>query len=363
MTNLFNSNNNENSLSTPIKARGLAVKSAKSNFTAFNFTRRIPKENDVVIEIKYCGICHSDIHQARSEWFPGIYPMIPGHEIAGIVKQIGNKVSKYKIGDRVGVGCFIDSCRSCDNCHNHLDNYCLNGNTLTYNSVEKDGKTPTFGGYSDVIVVDENYVLKIPNNISLEHSAPLLCAGITLYSPLKNWHAGPNKKVGIIGMGGLGHMGLKIAVAMKADVTIFSHSDRKRNDALKMGATDFIIANNENFSKLQSKFDLIINTVSSAEINLTEYFNLLKFDATLVAIGAPEKPYSINPFPLIMMRRKFAGSVIGSIAETQEMLDFCGKNNITPEIEIINPAYIDQAYQRMLKSDVRYRFVIDMSKL
>jgi uncharacterized zinc-type alcohol dehydrogenase-like protein len=354
---------NQSSKTEEIHAKGIAVHSASANFEPYNFTRRNPRENDVVIEIKYCGICHSDIHQARSEWFPGFYPMVPGHEIAGVVSQVGSKVSKYKIGDRVGVGCFVDSCRTCANCHNHLDNYCLNGNVLTYNSLEKDGKTPTQGGYSDVIVVDENYVLKIPDNISLEHAAPLLCAGITLYSPLKNWQAGKNKKVGIIGMGGLGHMGLKIAVAMQSNVTIFSHSDRKKDDAFKMGAHEFIVSNPENFSKLQGQFDLIINTVSSSEINLSEYFNLLKFDATLVAIGAPEKPYSINPFPLIMMRRKFAGSVIGSIAETQEMLDFCGKHNIVPEIEIINPSYVDKAYERMLKSDVRYRFVIDMAKL
>lgn len=359
--NLNNSKNLNNQ--GGINARGLAVKSAKSNFSQFNFTRRSPKENDIVIEIKYCGICHSDIHQVKSEWFPGIYPMVPGHEIAGIVKQVGEKVKKFQVGDRVGVGCIVDSCRTCDNCHNHLDNYCLQGNVLTYNSYEKDGKTPTYGGYSDVIVVDQNYVLKIPDNISLEKAAPLLCAGITLYSPLKNWQAKENKKVAIIGMGGLGHLGLKIAVAMKSQVVVFSHSDRKKSDALKMGATEFVIANSENLSKYQSSFDLIINTVSSAEINLTEYFNLLKFDATLVAIGAPDKPYTINPFPLIMMRRKFAGSVIGSITETQEMLDFCSKNDITPEIEIITPSYIDQAYQRMLKSDVRYRFVIDMSKL
>jgi uncharacterized zinc-type alcohol dehydrogenase-like protein len=346
-----------------IPARGIAVRSSKTNFTAFSFNRRKPNENDVVIDIKFCGICHSDIHQAKSEWFPGIYPMVPGHEIAGVVREVGSKVSKYKIGDHVGVGCFIDSCRTCENCHNELDNYCLNGNNLTYNSLEKDGKTPTYGGYSDVIVVDENYVLKIPNNIPLDKAAPLLCAGITLYSPLKNWDVKKDQKVAIIGMGGLGHMGLKIAVAMGAKVTIISHSDRKKTDALKMQATDFIIANQENFAKYQSYFDLIINTVSSSEINLAEYFNLLKFDATLVAIGAPDKPYSINPFPLIMMRRKFAGSVIGSIAQTQEMLDFCGVHNITPEIEIISPSYVDQAYQRMLKSDVRYRFVMDMTKL
>lgn len=346
-----------------INAKGMAVKSAKSSFTTFNFTRRNPKESDVVIDIKYCGICHSDIHQARSEWFPGIYPMVPGHEISGVVREVGSNVSKFKIGDKVGVGCFVDSCRTCNNCENDLDNYCLNGNTLTYNGIERDSKTPTYGGYSDVIVVDENYVLKIPENIPLDKAAPLLCAGITLYSPLKNWQAGKGKNVAIIGMGGLGHMGLKLSKAMQANTTIISHTERKKNDALKMGADNFLLANAENFSKFQNHFDLIINTVSSSEINLAEYFNMLKFDATLVAIGAPDKPYTLNPMPLIMMRRKFAGSVIGSIKETQEMLDFCSTHNITPEIELISPSYIDQAFQRMLKSDVRYRFVIDISKI
>ncbi len=347
-----------------IKAKGIAATSAKSGLTPFSFERRNAKENDVVIDIKYCGICHSDIHQVRSEWGESIYPMVPGHEIAGVVREVGAKVTKYKVGDHVGVGCFIDTCRTCENCKNDLDNYCLNGMNQTYNSFEKDGKTPTQGGYSDVIVVDENYVLKIPNSIPLDKAAPLLCAGITLYSPLKHWKAGAGKKVGIIGMGGLGHMGVKIAAALGAEVTVLSHSDKKKEDAMKMGAHNFVATKDpQNLKKYASYFDLIINTVSSAEIDMHAFFNLLKLDATLVAIGAPDKPYAISPFPLILMRRNYAGSVIGSIKETQEMLDFCAKHNITPEIEVIAPDYVNEAYERVLKSDVRYRFVIDLAKI
>lgn len=347
-----------------IKAKGIAASSANSGLAPFSFERRDPKEHDVVIDIKYCGICHSDIHQVRSEWFPGIYPMVPGHEIAGLVRLVGSKVTKYKVGDRVGVGCFVDTCRTCSSCKAEMDNYCLEGMVQTYNGVERDGKTPTFGGYSDMIVVDENYVLKIPNSIPLDKAAPLLCAGVTLYSPLMNWKAGPGKKVGILGMGGLGHMGVKIAAALGAEVTVLSHSDKKREDALKFGAHNFVTTKDpQNLQKYSSYFDLIINTVSSAEIDMAQFFNLLKLDATLVAVGAPDKPLSINVFPLIMMRRNYSGSVIGSIKETQEMLDFCAKHNITPEIEVIAPDYINQAYERVLKSDVHYRFVIDMTKI
>ncbi len=347
-----------------IKAKGIATQSATSKLAPFSFERRNPKEHDVIIDIKYCGICHSDIHQARSEWGQSIYPMVPGHEIAGVVREVGKKVTKYKVGDHVGVGCFVDSCRTCANCQSTLDNYCLNGMTQTYNSYEKDGKTIAQGGYSDIIVVDENYVLKIPKSIPLDKAAPLLCAGVTLYSPLMHWKAGPNKKVGILGMGGLGHMGVKIAAALGAEVTVLSHSDKKKEDAIKMGAHNFVTTKNpENLKKYANYFDLIINTVSSAEIDLHAYFNLLKLDATLVALGVPDKPYSISPFPLILMRRNYSGSVIGSIKETQEMLDFCAQHNIAPEIEVIAPSYINEAYERVLKSDVRYRFVIDMSQL
>jgi len=347
-----------------IKAKGIATESPQAKLAPFSFERRNPKEHDVIIDIKYCGICHSDIHQARNEWGHSAYPMVPGHEIAGVVRQVGTKVTKYKIGDHVGVGCFVDSCRTCSSCKQDLDNYCLEGHTMTYNSLERDGSAMTMGGYSDVIVVDENYVLRIPNSIPLDKAAPLLCAGITLYSPLMHWKAGPNKKVGILGMGGLGHMGVKIGVALGAEITVLSHSDKKKDDAMKMGAHNFVATKDpENLKKYAGYFDLIINTVSSADINMMDYFNLLKLDATLVALGAPEKPLSISPFPLILMRRNYSGSVIGGIKETQEMLDFCAKHNIVPEIEVIGSSQVNEAYERILKSDVRYRFVIDMASL
>lgn len=346
-----------------IKAKGIAAQSAKSGLAPFSFERRNPKEHDVVIDIKYCGICHSDIHQVKSEWGEAIYPMVPGHEIAGVVSAVGAKVKKYKIGDHVGVGCFVDSCRTCSSCKQDLEQYCLDGMTGTYNAVERDGKTPTYGGYSNVIVVDENYVLQIPKSIPLDKAAPLLCAGITLYSPLAHWKAGPGKKVAIMGLGGLGHMGVKIAVALGCEVTVLSHSDKKREDALKMGAHHFVSTHDKKvFKKYASNFDLIINTVS-AEINMNDYFELLKLDGTLVVVGVPEKPLSIHPFPLIMKRRSYSGSVIGGIKETQEMLDFCAKHKITPEIEVIKADQVNEAYERVLKSDVRYRFVIDMASL
>jgi len=347
-----------------MKAKGIAAFSATKPLGPFSFDRRDPKEHDVVLEIKYCGICHSDIHNVRSEWFPGMYPMVPGHEIAGVVTKVGSKVTKFKVGDHAGVGCFVDSCRTCDHCKDGLDQYCLEGSTMTYNGYERDGETITYGGYSNMIVVDENYTLHIPDSISLDKAAPLLCAGITLYSPLSHWKAGPGKKVGIMGMGGLGHMGVKIAVALGAEVTVLSHSDKKREDAMKMGAHHFVVTKDESAMKqFAGKLDLIINTISSHEINMGSFFELLKLDGTLVSVGAPEKPLTIHPFPLIMMRRSYAGSVIGSIKETQEMLNFCAKHKITPEIELITPDQINTAYERVLKSDVRYRFVMDMSKL
>ncbi len=346
-----------------IRAKGMAAASATSPLGPFSFDRRDPREHDVVIDIKYCGICHSDIHMARSEWGMSLYPMVPGHEIAGVVRAVGSKVTRYQVGDSVGVGCFVDSCRHCSNCERDLDQYCLEGNTLTYSALERDGKTVTQGGYSNVIVVDENYVLRIPKALPLDQAAPLLCAGITLYSPLVHWKAGPGMKVAIVGLGGLGHMGVKIAAALGANVTVLSHSEKKREDALKMGAHHFICTRDEKiFTDHENQFDLIVNTVS-ADLDLNAYFELLKTDATLVSVGAPEKPYAISPFPLITQRRRYAGSVIGSIKETQEMLDFCAKHRITPEIEIIAPEQVNAAYERVLKSDVRYRFVLDLQKL
>lgn len=347
-----------------IKAKGYAAPSAKAPLGPFSFERRNPSENDVVIDIKFCGICHSDIHMVRNEWgMSTLFPMVPGHEIAGVVSAVGSKVKKYKVGDHVGVGCFVDSCRTCSHCKEGLDQYCLKGHTLTYGALERDGKTVTQGGYSNVMVVDENYVLRIPSSLPLDKAAPLLCAGITLYSPLMHWKAGPGKKVAIMGLGGLGHMGVKIAAALGADVTVLSRSDKKKGDALKMGAHHYVATEDASvFKKNAGTFDLIINTISS-DINMGDYFGLLKLDGTLVAVGAPEKPMLVHPFPLIMMRRSYAGSVIGSIKETQEMLDFCAKHKITPDIEVIVPGQVNEAYERVLKSDVRYRFVLDMAKL
>ena len=346
-----------------IQAKGIAAFSAKEELGPFSFTRREPKACDVVIDIKFCGICHSDIHVARSEWGRANYPVVPGHEIAGVVRTIGSDVTKYKVGDHVGVGCFVDSCRDCANCKEDLEQYCLTGFNATYNGFEKDKITPTQGGYSNVIVVDENYVVRIPDSLALDKAAPLLCAGTTLYSPLMNWKAGPGKKVGIMGLGGLGHVGVKIARALGSEVTVLSHSDKKREDAFKMGAHHFVSTHDKKvFQELAGTFDLIINTIS-ADINMGDYFGLLKLDGTLVVVGLPEKPLSIHPFPLVMRRRSYSGSLIGSIKETQEMLNFCAKHKIEPEIEVITPDQVNIAYERVSKSDVRYRFVIDMEKI
>lgn len=346
-----------------IAAKGIAAFSATTALGPYAFERRNPKEHDVVIDIKFCGICHSDIHTVRSEWGAAMYPVVPGHEIAGVVRAIGSKVSKYKVGDHVGVGCFVDSCRECQHCKDDLEQYCLAGNSGTYNSFERDGKTPTQGGYSNVIVVDENYVLRIPKALPLDKAAPLLCAGITLYSPLMHWKAGPGKKVGIMGLGGLGHMGVKIARALGAEVTVFSHSNKKRADAMNMGAHHFVATQENGALKPHTgAFDLLINTIA-ADINMADYFKLLKLDGSLVVVGLPDRPLSIHPFPLVLMRRSYSGSLIGSIKETQEMLDFCAKHNITPDIELVTPAQVNEAYERVTKSDVRYRFVIDMASV
>ena len=346
-----------------IKARGIAAFSAKKPLGPFEFERREPKDHDVVIDIKFSGICHSDIHTVRNEWGEAAFPIVPGHEIAGVVRAVGPKVTKYKVGDHVGVGCMVDSCRTCDNCERDLENYCLVGMNPTYNGLEKDGKTATQGGYSNVIVVTEDFVLRIPKSLPLDKAAPLLCAGITLYSPLMHWHAGPGKKIAILGLGGLGHVGVKIARALGAEVTVLSHSEKKRDDALKMGAHHFVSTKDEKaFTEHANEFDLIINTVS-AELNMANYFGLLKTDGALVVVGLPENPLQIHPFSLVPMRRSYAGSMIGGIKETQEMLDFCAKHDITPEIELIKPDQINEAYERVLKSDVRYRFVIDVKTI
>ena len=345
-----------------MKTKGYAVLSASAPLEPFTFERRELGSNDVALDIHFAGICHSDIHQAREEWGPAIFPMVPGHEIAGIVTAVGANVTKFKIGDRIGVGVFVDSCRKCGPCLAGLQQYCDEGMTGTYNGYERDGKTVAMGGYSDKFVIDEKYAVTIPANLDLSGVAPLLCAGITLYSPLRNWKAQKGKKVGVIGLGGLGHMGTKFAVALGADVTVFSHSPAKEADAKAMGAHHFISTNAEGWSKnLASDYDLILNTVS-ADIDVELYLNLLQLDGTLVLIGLPGKPYSVNAGTLLGKRRSLAGSMIGGMPELQEMLDFCGEHNIVSDVEVIEPSYINEAYERTVKSDVKYRFVIEATK-
>jgi alcohol dehydrogenase (NADP+) len=346
-----------------IPVYGYACKQAKLPLTSYTFERREPRDHDVVIDIQYCGICHSDIHQVGDEWGGSAFPMVPGHEIAGIVSQVGTNVNNYKVGERVGVGCFVDSCRKCSPCHDGLEQYCIEGCTLTYNGVERDGKTPTQGGYSNKIVVNENYVLRIPNGLPLPRAAPLMCAGITLYSPLMHWNAGPGKRVAIIGLGGIGHMGVKIAHALGAEVTVLSHSLNKQEDGRRMGADHFFAtSDSKTFEKLKGNFDIIINTVS-VELDMNNYLNLLRLDGTMVIVGLPEKELSFGAFSLTNARRRLAGSVIGGIQETQEMLEFCNKHNIYCDIELIPIQNVNEAYQRVVNSDVKYRFVIDMKSL
>ena len=344
------------------KTKGYAATAAKALLGPFSFDRREPREHDVAIDIKFCGICHSDIHQARDEWGGSTFPMVPGHEIAGVVTAVGNKVTKYKVGDKVGVGCFVDSCRKCPQCKEGLEQYCNVGMVLTYNGKDHEG-VPTFGGYSEKIVVDENYVLRIPDNLPLDAAAPLQCAGITLYSPLRHWGAGPGRKVAIIGLGGLGHMGVKLAHALGAEVTVLSQSLKKQADGKRLGADHFYATSDPaTFTNLKKYFDLIICTVS-AGIDWNQYLELLDIDGTMVVVGVPDQDVPVNASKLIMGRRSLAGSVIGSIRETQEMLDFCGKHDIACDIEIIPIQKVNEAYDRVVKSDVRYRFVIDMSSL
>jgi uncharacterized zinc-type alcohol dehydrogenase-like protein len=340
-------------------SKGYAVKSAKAPLETFSFERRELREHDVQLEIYYAGICHSDIHQAREEWGPAIFPMVPGHEIVGRVTKTALGVTKFKVGDLIGVGVFVDSCRNCDSCRAGLEQYCVEGMTGTYNTYERDGKTVAMGGYSDSFVINEDYAVHIPENLDLTGVAPLMCAGITLYSPLRNWKAGPGKKVGIIGLGGLGHMGVKFAVAMGADVTVFSHSPSKESDAKQMGAHHFVSTKDPaNLKKLEKQYDLLLNTVS-ADIDLEPYLQMLKLDGTLVVIGLPGKPYAINAGTLLGQRRSLSGSMIGGIAQLQEMLNFCGDKSIVSDVEVIKADYINTAYDRTVASDVKYRFVID----
>ncbi|WP_371617586.1 NAD(P)-dependent alcohol dehydrogenase [Streptomyces sp. NBC_00454] len=324
--------------------------------------RRPVGAHDVLIDIKFAGICHSDIHQVTDGWGEGIYPMVPGHEIAGVVTEVGADVTKFAVGDRVGVGCFVDSCRECEQCLAGQEQFCAKGMTGTYNALDKNGE-PTYGGYSTHVVVDENYTVRIPEGLPLDVAAPLLCAGITLYSPLKHWKAGPGKKVAIVGLGGLGHMGVKIAHALGAEVTVLSQTLRKKEDGLKLGADHFHATNDKaTFEELAGRFDLIVSTVS-APIALDSYLGLLKVDGALVNVGAPEEPVSLNLFSVIGGRKTLAGSMIGGIAETQEMLDFCAEHGLGSDIEVIRAEEVNEAYERVQAGDVRYRFVIDTSTI
>jgi uncharacterized zinc-type alcohol dehydrogenase-like protein len=337
-----------------------ATAAAKAPFEKTTIQRRDLGPRDVLIKIAYAGICHSDIHTAREEWGDALFPLVPGHEIAGTVEEIGSDVDKYGPGDRVGVGCMVDSCRECENCRAGEEQYCLKGNIGTYNAIGRDGR-PTEGGYSTHIVVDQDFVLGIPEGISLDQAAPLLCAGITLYSPLTHWGAGPGKKVAIVGLGGLGHMGVKIAHALGAEVTVLSQTLSKQQDGLSLGADHFYATGDDTtFEKLAGSFDLIVNTVS-ATLPMAQYLSLLRLDGTMVNVGAPADPLSVPAFALIPMRRSWAGSMIGGIRQTQEMLDFCAEHNLGAEIEVISGEQIDEAYDRVVASDVRYRFVIDTS--
>lgn len=346
-----------------LMTKGYAVSSPTATFEPFEFQRRDVGTHDVQIQIIYCGICHSDIHSARNEWQGATYPMVPGHEIVGRVLKVGSAVKKFKKDDIVGVGCFVDSCRRCTNCVEHEEQFCKNHLSLTYNSTEQDQKTRTYGGYSSQIVVDEHYVLSIPSGLELAQVAPLLCAGITTYSPLRRYRVGPGKRVAILGLGGLGHMGVKFAHAMGADVTVLSTSASKAADAKRLGANHFVNTKDENaLAACVNSFDVILDTVSAPH-DMNIYLNLLARGGTLVLVGIPEKPFSIKPFSLIGNRRTLAGSLIGGIKETQEMLDFCGKHHITSDVEVISIKEIDQAYERTIKGDVRYRFVIDLNTL
>lgn len=342
--------------------RALSVPSAGVPLEKTAIERRELRPDDVLIDIKYSGICHSDIHSAYGEWGGGIFPMVPGHEIAGIVKAVGSEVTRFAVGDRVGVGCFVDSCGECECCLKGEEQYCTKGVVQTYNSLDYDGN-PTYGGYSQSIVVTERFVVRIPDALPLDAASPLLCAGITTYSPLKRWNAGPGKKVAILGVGGLGHLAIQYAHALGAEVTVLSRTLDKSSEALGFGADHYFATSDpETFAALAGRFDLILNTVS-ANLDVDAYLSLLRVDGTLVHLGAPGTPDQYNVFSLLMGRRSIAGSLVGGIRETQEMLDFSAEHGIAPKIEVIGADQVNEAYERVLRSDVRYRFVIDVSTL
>lgn len=346
-----------------ISVKAFGTEAPEADLKQMNIERRETTAKDVEIDILYCGVCHSDLHTARNEWHGTIYPNVPGHEIVGRITKVGNGVTKFKTGDLAAVGCMVDSCRKCEQCKKGNEQYCENGNVLTYNGHEKYLNKQTFGGYSERIVVDEDFVLRVPENLDLAATAPLLCAGVTTWSPLKHWNVGQGTKVGIVGIGGLGHMGVKLAKAMGAHVVVITTSASKVEDAQRLGADEVILSTNKEQMKANAnKLHFVLDCVS-AQHDVNAYLSLLKIDGTLALVGAPERPLPIAAFSLIPKRRNFAGSTIGSIAETQEMLDFCGKHNITADIELIKIQDINNAYERLLKGDVKYRFVIDMASL
>ncbi|ACP21585.1 NADP-dependent alcohol dehydrogenase C (plasmid) [Sinorhizobium fredii NGR234] len=339
---------------------GYAATSSDTPLAPFSFERRDPGPKDVQIEILYCGVCHSDLHRVRNEWGGTIYPCVPGHEMVGRVTAVGTEVTKYKVGDIAGVGVMVDSCRQCANCRDGLEQFCDNGNTETYNSYDKHTGGHTLGGYSSHIVVDEHFVLRIPEGLDPAAVAPLLCAGITTYSPLRRWKVGPGQKVGIVGLGGLGHMGVKIAKALGAHVVLFTTSSGKAKDAERLGAAEVVLSTDSNAMAQQANsFDFILDTIS-ARHDVAAYLELLRRDGTLTQVGVPVEPQPIHAGTLVGKRRNYAGSAIGGIAETQEMLDFCAKHNIVSDVELISIDQVNEAFERMLRSDVKYRFVIDM---
>ncbi|WP_158827601.1 NAD(P)-dependent alcohol dehydrogenase [Mucilaginibacter lacusdianchii] len=344
-------------------AKAYAAQAADKPLAPFTIDRREPGPDDVEIKILYCGVCHSDIHTARNEWGGTVYPAVPGHEIVGKVTRVGENVTRFKEGDTVGVGCFVDSCMHCVNCEHDLEQYCLNGHTQTYNSPTQDQSSITLGGYSSHIVVTQHFVLSVSDKLPLEKVAPLLCAGITTYSPLRHWNVKEGDKVAVVGLGGLGHMAVKLAASMGAEVTMLSRSKSKEKDAAELGAHYFkLTTDKDTMSELAGSFDIIINTVSAPH-DYNEYLNLLKTDGVMVLLGAPPEPTPVAAFPLILGRRTLAGSLVGGIKETQEMLDYCAEKNITSDVEVISIDKINEAYERTLAGDVHYRFVIDMSTL
>jgi len=346
-----------------IPTSGYGSKSPTSTLEPFNFERREPGPHDVLIEILYCRICHSDIHQARDEWGGSIFPMVPGHEIVGRVAGVGSQVKRFKVGELAGVGTMVDSCRVCESCKEGLEQYCEKHPSWTYNGLEQDGKTPTYGGYSTHIVVDEHYTLKISPKLLLANVAPLLCAGITTYSPLRHSNVGPGQQVGVVGLGGLGHMAVKLAASMGAEVTVFSTSKTKEQDARRLGAQDFVVSlDPKNLDALANRFDFILDAVSAPH-DVNAYLNLLRRDGVMTMVGVPAKPLQVQAFSLILKRRTLTGSGVGGIRETQEMLDYCAEHNVTADVEVIPTQQVNEAFERTVQGDVRYRFVIDMKTL